>query len=39
MAGIFQKRGKAAMPVSESRRSLVYGRSWVEFGRAAILPV
>ena len=35
MAGIFQKPGKAAMPLLGSSRGDAYNRSWVVKGTAA----
>jgi hypothetical protein len=36
MAGIFQKPGKADMPLSGSRAGPADGRNWVVSGRSAI---
>lgn len=35
MTGFFQKRGKAAIPLSGSRISADHNRLWVDFGMAA----
>jgi hypothetical protein len=39
MAGIFQDRGKAAKPLSGSRRGPAHDRVWVEFRITAFQPL